>query len=58
MIGPARWFLLRRKATGEGDHAKHGGGGEYARRHLHSPPPPPTAVPLPRYAGEEPEVPQ
>ena len=43
-------------ATGEGDHAKHGGGGEYKRHDLHSPPPPPSAVPLPRFAGEEPST--
>ena len=41
-------------ATGEGDRAKHGGGGEYKRGVRHSPPPPPSAVPLPRFAGEEP----
>jgi hypothetical protein len=40
-------------ATGEGDHAQHGGGGEYNRSALHSPPLPPSAVPLPRVAGEE-----
>ena len=51
---------------GEGDHAKHGGGGGHERRDLLSPPPPPQpvlgpaegqtrgAVPLPRFAGEEP----
>ena len=43
-------------STGEGNHAKHGGGGEYIRRVLHSPPPPPLAVPLPRFAGEEPAI--
>ncbi len=39
---------------GEGDHAEHGGGGGHKRRVRHSPPPPPSAVPLPRFAGEEP----
>jgi 23S rRNA (cytidine1920-2'-O)/16S rRNA (cytidine1409-2'-O)-methyltransferase len=38
---------------GEGNHAEHGGGGG-RRRALHRPPPPPSAVPLPRFAGEEP----
>ncbi len=42
------------RATGEGDHAQHGGGGRFKRGDRHSPPPPPSAVPLPRYAGEEP----
>jgi hypothetical protein len=41
-------------ATGEGDYAQHGGGGRNLRRVRHPPPPPPSAVPLPRYAGEEP----
>ena len=41
-------------ATGEVDHAQHGGGGSHTRRGRHSPPPPPSAVPLPRFAGEEP----
>src|SRR5687768_6345331 len=40
---------------GEGDHAQHGGGGRHERRGRHSPPPPP-AVPLPRFAGEEPNA--
>jgi hypothetical protein len=40
-------------ATGEGDHAEHGGGGSNKRSVRHSPPPPPSAVPLPRSAGEE-----
>ena len=43
-------------ATGEGDHAQHGGGGEYKPGIRHSPPPPPSAVPLPRFAGEGPSV--
>jgi diaminohydroxyphosphoribosylaminopyrimidine deaminase/5-amino-6-(5-phosphoribosylamino)uracil reductase len=43
-------------APGEGDHAEHGGGGGHERRARHSPPPPPSAVPLPRFAGEEPSA--
>ena len=39
---------------GEGDHAKHGGGGGHKHCARRSPPPPPSAVPLPRFAGEEP----
>src|SRR3954470_6047185 len=37
----------------EGDHAKHGGGGRSQARCVGSPPPPPSAVPLPRFAGED-----
>jgi nucleoside-diphosphate-sugar epimerase len=39
--------------TGEGDHAQHRGGGGHERGRRYSPPPPPSAVPLPRFAGEE-----
>ncbi len=40
-------------ATGDGDHAQHGGGGAYKRRAGPSLPPSLPAVPLPRAAGEE-----
>jgi sirohydrochlorin cobaltochelatase len=43
-------------APGEGDHAQHGGGGEFRRSDRHSPPPLPSGVPLPRFAGEEPRA--
>jgi NlpC/P60 family putative phage cell wall peptidase len=39
---------------GEGDYAKHGGGGSGSVRSRRPPPPPPSAVPLPRFAWEEP----
>ena len=56
------------RAAGEGDHAQHGGGGSRAslfpprvenvrrrcvRPELRMPPPPPSAVPLPRFTGED-----
>jgi hypothetical protein len=40
--------------TGEGDHAENGGGGKSSSGGAWpSPPPPRSAVPLPRFAGEE-----
>jgi DNA mismatch repair protein MutS len=40
--------------TGEGDHAKHGGGGGGWSGTARPPLPPRSAVPLPRFAGDEP----
>jgi hypothetical protein len=45
-------------ATGEGDYAKHGGGGECGAPVIDDrPPPPPSAVTLPRCTGEESDAP-
>jgi hypothetical protein len=42
--------------TGEGDHARHGGGDNHKRLASPLPPPPRSAVPLPRFAGEGPNT--
>ena len=52
----ARNAILLPREAGEGDHAQHGGGGPSPSDAHAAPPPPPrsaSAVPLPRFPGEE-----